>query len=633
MSNTTIHYRKRKNTTLFKKLDEINIVQCQNYIPIYNLFFSLNDTNYNSINLNHKWFLESLKNPKEDINNKHEYLGILQNTTTEKSVTKKIFIKMAPLLDPFKYFLGKYNNCNNNLFNLPSINNNIDIHPKILGYNNLSYVDGLFVFLTDKLLHDHSFIHGLEFYGSFLAIKNNFKINVMDDLEHLIKSDFFNKNVNTLFTIDDYSHLIDTNTAKLKPIQIMDTKKSSISISCIDDTIFENIFEPNSTPYDNVETNMVTDTDTDRNNHITLDEMKNMQLELLDITNSNVFTIDPVSEQDLHSDSESDCSSRTSHTNDTDTEVEVEVDAPDADADSDTNRNAINDSSNNSNSSVHNSESDEICSNASSSFTDETDTDYDETLFATIHKFPVQIISMENCENTLDSLIVNEELKEEEYLSAFMQIIMILITYQKTFSMTHNDLHTNNVMYISTSKKFLYYSYNNVTYKVPTFGKIYKIIDFGRAIYKFNGKTLCSDSFKSDEDAGGQYNTEPFYNSKKPRLDPNFSFDLCRLACSIFDYIIDDLDDIKDLSKCDPVTKLIVEWCLDDNKNNVLYKSNGDERYPDFKLYKMIARCVHNHTPQAQLSRQEFKQYEVQSKNVPKDTIIMNIDNYPCYCD
>ena len=41
----------------------------------------------------------------------------------------------------------------------------------------------------------------------------------------------------------------------------------------------------------------------------------------------------------------------------------------------------------------------------------------------------------------------------------------------------------------------------------------------------------------------------------------------------------------------------------------MLYKNNGTDRYPDFKLYKMIARCVHNHTPQAQLERPEFKAF------------------------
>jgi hypothetical protein len=143
-----------------------------------------------------------------------------------------------------------------------------------------------------------------------------------------------------------------------------------------------------------------------------------------------------------------------------------------------------------------------------------------------------------------------------------------------------------------------------------TFGKIYKIIDFGRAIYKLNGKTFCSDSFQTGGDAATQYNTEPYFNEKKPRLEPNPSFDLCRLACSIFDYIIDDFEEMKDLSKItDPVKRLIFEWCLDDKGINMLYKNNGVERYPEFKLYKMISRCVHSHTPQAQLERPEFEQF------------------------
>ena len=69
--------------------------------------------------------------------------------------------------------------------------------------------------------------------------------------------------------------------------------------------------------------------------------------------------------------------------------------------------------------------------------------------------------------------------------SSLLQIIMILITYQKAFSFTHNDLHTNNIMYNTTDKKFLFYCYKKKYYKIPTFGRIFKIIDFGRSIYKY----------------------------------------------------------------------------------------------------------------------------------------------------
>ena len=166
-------------------------------------------------------------------------------------------------------------------------------------------------------------------------------------------------------------------------------------------------------------------------------------------------------------------------------------------------------------------------------------------------------------------------------------------------------------MYNKTDKKFIYYLYKKKYYKVPTFGRIFKIIDFGRSIYKVNGKVFCSDSFKMGGDAATQYNTEPFFNDKKPRLEPNFSFDLCRLACSIYDYVIGDLRQTKQTK---PINKLIHEWCLDDNGCNLLYKNNGVERYPEFKLYKMIARCVHNHTPNLQLDRPEFKAFEFTGK-------------------
>jgi len=44
---------------------------------------------------------------------------------------------------------------------------------------------------------------------------------------------------------------------------------------------------------------------------------------------------------------------------------------------------------------------------------------------------------------------------------------------------------------------------------------------------------------------------------------------------------------------------------------NVLYKNNGEERYPDFKLYKMIARIVHDHTPENQFNHPCFEKYRV----------------------
>ena len=596
-----VNYNKRKNSHIFSKFmsgNNLNLDTVQNYIPIYDRFFSLNTNNFNSINFNHKLFIIDIKDNK-NTDDDHVFNCKLQHIVDENyTINTKIFIKMAPLLDPFKYLVGKYNHTDPNLFSLPTYDKTNGSHVKINNPNNSAYIDGFFSYLSSQMLHQHNFIHGLDFYGSFLAIKNDYDINVIDDIDYLIQSEFFLKQQNTLFKVEDYSHLIsNTFDSKVKPINISSSLKSNLSIKSINDDIFENIFEKKE--------EMVP---------LTLDDIKNSKLDLIDITNTpnNQFN-DVVTTHNETLKSGSSCSSRTSHTNDDDV--------------SDT-------GSEDEDNSVAGSGNDESVSDYESVIdpnTFENNSIEEEKLLLTFPKFPIQLICMEKCDNTFDDLILTDKLSQDEWFSALTQIIMILLVYQKTFAFTHNDLHSNNIMYSETNKKYIYYTYKKNTYKVPTFGKLYKIIDFGRAIYKYKGKIFCSDSFQLGGDASTQYNTEPYFNDKKPRLEPNFSFDLCRLACSIFDYVVEDMDDIKNINACSPLVKLIVDWCIDDNGINVLYKNNGAERYPDFKLYKMIARHVHKHTPQNQLERDEFKKYKINSKNIPKNEVVINIDDYPSY--
>ena len=52
------------------------------------------------------------------------------------------------------------------------------------------------------------------FFGSFLTIQNQFKLNIYDDLDYLYDSDFFHKNKNELFQVDDIDEdrLLDSDT-------------------------------------------------------------------------------------------------------------------------------------------------------------------------------------------------------------------------------------------------------------------------------------------------------------------------------------------------------------------------------------------------------------------------------------
>ena len=98
-----IYYRKNKNGELFKGLEKNGIYNTQNYVPLYKKYFTLNNTNYNSINLNHKFSINLIKNKID--NNKFNVRIV---DSSNNSLNTKSFFKFSPLLDPVKYMMGKY---------------------------------------------------------------------------------------------------------------------------------------------------------------------------------------------------------------------------------------------------------------------------------------------------------------------------------------------------------------------------------------------------------------------------------------------------------------------------------------------------------------------------------------------
>ena len=47
------------------------------------------------------------------------------------------------------------------------------------------------------------FIHGIDFYGSYLAIQKDFTVNIFDDQEYLMKNEFFKDKNGELFYYDE----------------------------------------------------------------------------------------------------------------------------------------------------------------------------------------------------------------------------------------------------------------------------------------------------------------------------------------------------------------------------------------------------------------------------------------------
>ena len=223
--------------------------------------------------------------------------------------------------------------------------------------------------------------------------------------------------------------------------------------------------------------------------------------------------------------------------------------------------------------------------------------------WATFKDVPIQVTLMEKCEGTLyELMMLNPE--TEKHLAWISQVMFALAYAQRTIGLTHNDLHANNVMYVSTTTEWYYYNCGGVLYRVPTYGYTIKIIDFERGIacVKIAGmkepKLFMSDHFCMEEEAGGQYNYGDYYVSKYPEMKPNPSFDLARLATSLF------WDIFPEAQTENVLYKFFVKWLTLDDGTSVMFgkKDPHHDRFHDFHLYKAIARYCKDAVPRKEIA-------------------------------
>lgn len=557
----------------------------QLYNPVYSTLFSERFLNsgLDTVTLDHAY---------EVVDVDHVRLCTSTELTTTAVENREIHFKFSPLLDPYAYMIGKYAQdeiTETSLTALPqpyataTVNR---VHPKIADPCNAAYVDCFFNSLSNMLLEKHGFVNGISYYGSYLGIQRKFKLNVADDLEHLRGSRYFLENLGKRFSVPGHHESLQSESGLNA---IGGSRRNKKKIDVVEDALLDDV--------------LCLDGDEDIVQAAAADALESIYSK----EESSAPLHLPTSE-DSDSDSELNYSSESEEGEDDEEEDETLEHL------------------------VSNDDEDE---DEEWTDDDENDDEYsDESVEETegfIYNFPCQMICMEKCDGTLDQLFAEGNMDLDQGASALLQVIFTLIAYQRAFGFTHNDLHTNNIMYVNTDRKYLFYRYNAQVYRVPTHGRIYKIIDFGRSIYTFQGHLFCSDSFFPKGDAATQYNFGPFLNPAKPVLEPNPSFDLCRLGVSLFDFVMD-LD--TEVSDMDAFQRTIRRWCQDDRKHNVLYKRNGDDRYPNFKLYKMIARTVHRHTPEAQLEFALFRRYMMTDgvdNEVHAAAEVMDLDALPSY--
>jgi hypothetical protein len=227
--------------------------------------------------------------------------------------------------------------------------------------------------------------------------------------------------------------------------------------------------------------------------------------------------------------------------------------------------------------------------------------------FIKCEKMPVSLCLMEKLDQTLDDILDDGyNMSENEWFSVFFQTAFGLAIAQKYFNFVHNDLHSSNIMFKATPAKYLFYKIGNQHYKIPTYGRITKIIDFARGTFKLGDRWIFSDQFKEDGDACGQYDYPIDGSLENCEHKPNPSFDLVRLGTTV----------IHRLENLPNVRQFVEAITRDDYNNSLCYEEDT------FQLYIDIAHNCHNAIPIQVLEWSVFDRFKIAKEKIPKGVYV-----------
>jgi len=164
-------------------------------------------------------------------------------------------------------------------------------------------------------------------------------------------------------------------------------------------------------------------------------------------------------------------------------------------------------------------------------------------------------------------------------------------------------------MFNYTDQEYIYYSYNNIYYRIPTYNKILKIIDWGRSTYNFNNFKGNNSIFNSDGDAFLQHAYPRINKTGKQTVYPNFSSDLAIFASDILK--------LDNFPKKGRLYNLVKTWI---EQIECALSNSG------FQLYIDIAKNCTKSIPLNQITAEVFKKFIYNNEDIPEDSIIYYID-------
>jgi hypothetical protein len=245
----------------------------------------------------------------------------------------------------------------------------------------------------------------------------------------------------------------------------------------------------------------------------------------------------------------------------------------------------------------------------------DSDDSYDNSDYISVIKnMPTQLFFIQKLDGLLSDLL--NDINQDIILSCIFQVSFALSYLQKHLQFTHNDLHIDNIMYQRTEKLFLYYKYNNIYFKIPTHGYIFKIIDFGRAVFTFKDKLFFSDCFSKYGDADGQYKYPiDTFQYNKPHeeicnIKPNYHFDLCRLSMTILEEL--NYSKYHNYKENQALIDFLYSMTIGENDLRIY------ELEDNFDMYVSIAKYANNALPINIIQNDIFKKYRIKKKHFPK---------------
>lgn len=178
----------------------------------------------------------------------------------------------------------------------------------------------------------------------------------------------------------------------------------------------------------------------------------------------------------------------------------------------------------------------------------------------------------------------------------------------RVFGIVHNDLHSSNIMFQGVEDKYFYYKVGKKFYRIPTYHKQFKIIDFGRAIFNIEGISSNNEIFSSEGDAFGQYYF-PKLGSKKQVRMPKSQYDIAYFILSL-------LRDMKVPTKL----KKVLEMYLVNTEGEMMDYNNEN-----FSTIEDMSNQDFDLNADEILKSQLFKRWEISISEIPEDVIIYGL--------